>query len=190
MNHRKVLIISAPSGAGKSTLISYLLSKFDNLEFSISATSRAPRGKEVSGKDYYFISCEEFATRIAKGEFLEWEEVYNGSCYGTLRSEIERIWERGNIVVFDVDVVGGTNLKRLLPDDSLSIFIDPPSVEHLRNRLIGRGTDNAQEIEKRVAKAERELSYKGEFDVTIVNDDLTKAEQEIEKIVRNFINGR
>ncbi|MEG0499881.1 MAG: guanylate kinase [Rikenellaceae bacterium] len=189
MSHKKVLIISAPSGAGKSTLISYLLSKFDNLEFSISATSRSPRGQEVDGRDYYFISREEFADRVSKGEFLEWEEVYNGSCYGTLRSEIERIWNRGNIVVFDVDVVGGTNLKRLLPDNSLSIFIDPPSVEHLRRRLIGRGTDDEQAIEKRLAKAEKELTYKGEFDVAIVNDDLTKAEQEIEETVKKFING-
>lgn len=188
MEKHKVLIISAPSGAGKSTLISYLLSKFDHLEFSVSATSRAPRGSEVDGKDYYFLSREEFAVRVARDEFLEWEEVYNGSCYGTLRSEIERIWQRGNVVVFDVDVVGGTNIKRLLPEHSLSVFIDPPSVEHLRKRLQGRGTDNELEIAKRIAKAEKELSYRDRFDVVIVNDDLQTAQNEIENVVKNFIN--
>lgn len=188
--NNKVLIISAPSGAGKSTLISYLLSKFPTLEFSISATSRAPRGKEIDGKDYYFISNDEFSKRVANGEFLEWEEVYRGRCYGTLRSEIERIWKDGNVVVFDVDVVGGTTIKKLFPDNSLSVFINPPSVEHLRNRLISRGTDSEQEIARRVEKAEQELQYKGEFDVVIINDELQKAQQEIETVVRNFINGK
>lgn len=188
--NNKVLIVSAPSGAGKSTLISYLLSKFPNLEFSISATSRAPRGSERDGADYYFISNDEFSRRVAKGEFLEWEEVYKGRCYGTLRSEIERIWRAGNVVVFDVDVVGGTNIKRLFPENSLSIFIDPPSIEHLRNRLISRRTDSEQEIARRVAKAEQELQYKGDFDVVIVNDDLQKAEQEIEMVVKDFVDGK
>lgn len=185
-----MLIISAPSGAGKSTLISYLLSKFNNLEFSISATSRSLRGDEVNGKDYYFISREEFAARVANDEFLEWEEVYNGSCYGTLRSEIERIWKAGNIVVFDVDVVGGTNIKKLLPENSLSIFIDPPSIKHLHARLVGRSTDSHEEINKRIAKAEKELIYKDDFDVVIINDDLETAKLEIEKVVENFLNGK
>lgn len=184
----KVLIISAPSGAGKSTLISHLLLQFGNLEFSISATSRPARGAEVSGKDYYFISHDEFKQRVAAGEFLEWEEVYNGRCYGTLNSEIERIWAKGNIVVFDVDVVGGTTIKKLFPNNSLSVFIDPPSIEHLKARLVGRGTDSEQEIEKRIAKAERELEYKKFFDVVVVNDDLERAKTEITNVVQKFIN--
>lgn len=184
----KVLIISAPSGAGKSTLISHLLCEFDNLEFSISATSRPARGEEVSGKDYYFISQQEFKQRVEAGEFLEWEEVYNGRCYGTLNSEIDRIWSKSNIVVFDVDVVGGTNIKKLFPDNSLSVFIDPPSIEHLKARLIGRGTDSESEIAKRIAKAEKELEYKRFFDVVIVNDNLDKAKAEIVNVVQKFIN--
>lgn len=183
----KVLIISAPSGSGKSTLISYLLSTYNNLKFSISATSRPPRGSEVDGEDYYFISREAFLSRVAQNEFLEWEEVYNGSCYGTLRSEIERIWADGNIVVFDVDVVGGINIKKLLPDNSLSIFIDPPSIEHLRERLKGRGTDSDEAIEKRIGKAEMELGYKEQFDVVVINDDLERAKSEIARIVGEFI---
>lgn len=185
---KKVLIISAPSGSGKSTLINHLLSVFPNLEFAISATSRSPRGEEVNGKDYYFISKDEFMSRVANDEFLEWEEVYNGSCYGTLNSEIERIASAGKVVIFDVDVVGGLNIKKLLPENSKSIFINPPSVEHLKERLKGRGTDSEEAIAKRIAKAERELAYQSKFDVVMVNDNLDIAKKEIEAIVKGFIN--
>ncbi len=184
-----MLIISAPSGAGKSTLIAHLLENIPQLEFSISATSREPRGKEVDGEDYYFISTEEFATRVEAGEFLEWEEVYNGRCYGTLKSELKRIWSNGNIAIFDIDVVGGMNVKGLLPQNSLSVFIDPPSLEVLKSRLYGRATDSDEEIQKRVAKAEIELSYREKFDVVVVNNDLQEAKREIVSVVKNFING-
>lgn len=184
----KVLIISAPSGAGKSTLISYLISNFSNLEFSISATSRPLRGSEVNGKDYYFITEENFKEKVSNDEFLEWEEVYNGRCYGTLKAEIERIWEKNNIVIFDVDVVGGTNIKKLFPDNSLSIFINPPSIEHLRERLIKRDTDSCEEITKRILKAEKELEFIPLFDIVIVNDNLNVAKKDITDIVTKFIN--
>lgn len=183
----KVLIISAPSGAGKSTLISHLLMQFSNLEFSISATSRSPRGAEIDGQDYYFLSQDEFTKRVSNGDFIEWEEVYNGRCYGTLKAEVERIWAKNNVVVFDVDVVGGTNIKKLFPNNSLSVFIDPPSVEHLRERLIGRDTDSLEEINKRIFKAEKELEFRPNFDIVIVNDDLSKAKEEIENVVAKFI---
>lgn len=137
----KLIIFSAPSGSGKTTIVRELLKRFKNFEFSISATSRSPRGAEQNGVDYYFLSLEEFRERVERGEFVEWEEVYAGTCYGTLRSEMERIWAAGNIIVFDVDVMGGINLKRLFKDDACSIFIMPPSVEELERRLRGRGTD-------------------------------------------------
>ena len=152
----KVVIFSAPSGAGKSTIIGRLLEKFPRLEFSISCTSRPPRGKEVHGREYYFLSNDEFKARAGAGEFVEWEEVYPGTCYGTLRSEVDRIWEKGSVIVFDVDVKGGVNLKKTFGASALSVFIMPPSVEELRRRLVGRGTDSAETIEKRVAKAEQE----------------------------------
>ncbi len=185
----KVLIVSAPSGSGKSTLIAHLLKSIDNLEFSISATSRAPRGNEVNGKEYYFISKEEFARRVQDEEFIEWEEVYNGSCYGTLKSELARIWKNGNIAIFDIDVVGGVNVKRLLPKNSLSIFIEPPSIDILKKRLLNRATDLAEDIAKRIDKAVIEIEYKDKFDISIINDDLQEAKKEIEDIVKSFING-
>ncbi len=185
----KVLIISAPSGAGKSTLINHLLERFTNLEFSISATSRSPRGSEVDGKDYYFISNDEFKKKVERGEFLEWEEVYNGTCYGTLNSELKRIWSSGNVAIFDIDVVGGTNVKGLLPHNSLSIFINPPSIDILRERLQGRATDKPEEIQKRVDKAVIELGYKDRFDEVILNDNLEEAKSKIESIVNSYING-
>ena len=135
MKNGKIIIFSAPSGSGKSTLIGHLLKRFPQLEFSISATSRAPRGSEVNGKEYYFLTNEEFKNKVAAGEFVEWEEVYAGTCYGTLRSELKRIWDKGHVIVFDVDVKGGVNLKKIFGDDALSIFIMPPSVEELRRRL-------------------------------------------------------
>lgn len=187
MQQNKVIIFSAPSGAGKSTIVNHLLKIFPMLEFSISATSRAPRGAEQTGVDYYFLSQEEFAEGVTKGEFLEWEEVYHGTSYGTLNSELSRIWNKGNIVVFDVDVVGGLNIKQLLGHKALSLFIMPPSVDELRRRLIGRATDSSEAIDKRVAKAEKEISYSDKFDKVVINDSLKKAIIDVENIVRDFI---
>ena len=186
--NKKVIIFSAPSGAGKSTIVNYLLKKFPFLEFSISATSRAPRGDEKNGKDYYFFTGDQFENKIKNGEFIEYEEVYSGSYYGTLKSEVQRIWDKGNIIVFDIDVKGGVNLKRLYGKNALAVFIQPPSIETLKNRLINRGTDSIEAIEKRVAKAEEELSYADKFDVILVNDDLEKTLIEAESIIENFYN--
>lgn len=183
---KKVVIFSAPSGAGKSTMIHHMLERFPQLEFAISATSRAPRGTEQDGREYYFLSNEEFLRRAANGEFIEWEEVYAGTCYGTLRSETERIWDKGHVIVFDVDVKGGINLKKLFGDQALAIFIMPPSVEELRRRLEGRGTDAPEVIEKRVAKAEEELTYSDAFDCVLVNDRLQDAVAEAQRILTEF----
>lgn len=184
--NRKVIIFSAPSGAGKSTIVGHLLKKFPFLEFSVSATSRKPRGEEVNGKHYYFFSTEQFEAKIKNGEFVEYEEVYAGSYYGTLKSEVERIWDKGNIIIFDIDVKGGVNLKKLYGSNALAIFIQPPSVEELRNRLVGRGTDSSEAIEKRVAKAEEELGYAPKFDRIIINDNLEAALKEAEEIIDCF----
>ena len=183
----KVIIFSAPSGAGKSKNVNYLLEKFLLLEFSISATCRAPRGKEIHGKEYYFFTADEFRKRIENKEFLEWEEVYPGCYYGTLLSEIDRIWAKGHTVLFDVDVVGGLNIKKKFGDNALSIFIQPPSVEVLRQRLTGRGTDAPEKIEQRLAKAEYEMTFADKFDTIIVNDKLEEAFREAEKKVRDFL---
>lgn len=183
----KVIIFSAPSGAGKSTIVNYLLGQNLGLEFSISATCRAPRGKEVHGKEYYFFTVEEFKKRMASDEFLEYEEVYPGCYYGTLQSEVERIWAEGHTVLFDVDVVGGTNIKKKFGDHALAIFIQPPSVDVLRQRLLGRGTDALEKIEQRVAKAEYEMTFANQFDVIIVNDRLNDALKEAEEKVRAFL---
>ena len=183
----KLLIFSAPSGSGKTTIVRRLLEQFSNLEFSISATSRAPRGAEQNGVDYYFLSAEEFAEAVAADKFVEWEEVYKGTCYGTLRSEMERIWNKGNIIVFDVDVMGGIRLKEIFGEKALSIFVMPPSIEELRKRLEGRGTDAPEVIEKRVAKASFELTKAPQFDRQIVNDDLEVAVAECINVIKNFI---
>lgn len=183
----KVLIFSAPSGSGKTTIVKHLLKYFPELEFSISATSRAPRGEEKDGVDYYFMDASEFAARVEQGEFVEWEEVYKGTCYGTLRAEIERIWDRGHVVVFDVDVAGALNIKKLFGDQALSVFIMPPSVEALRSRLEGRGTDSPEAIERRLAKAEQEIGYAPKFDRIIVNDDLETAYAEAVQVVGDFL---
>ncbi|MBO7305409.1 MAG: guanylate kinase [Bacteroidales bacterium] len=183
---KKVIIFSAPSGAGKSTIVHHLLEKYSFLEFSISATSRAPRGKEENGKDYYFFTTEEFENKIKADHFVEYEEVYAGSYYGTLKSEVERIWAKGNIIVFDIDVKGGVNLKKLYGENAVAVFIQPPSVEELRNRLIGRGTDSPEAIERRVAKAEEELTYASKFDIVLINDKLDEAFLTAEKIVEEF----
>jgi len=182
-----ILIFSAPSGAGKSTLVNYLLSKNPNLEFSISATSRKPRGQEQNGKEYYFISADEFRRRVQNDEFVEYEEVYPDLFYGTLKAEVERIESKKHHVVFDVDVKGGVNLKRIFGDRALSLFIAPPSVDVLRERLIHRATDSAEMIEQRVGKAAQELTFAPQFDRVIVNDDLSSAKAQLEKEVYGFL---
>lgn len=183
----KLIIFSAPSGSGKSTIINYLLTQNLRLRFSISATSRAPRGTEKNGVEYYFLSPEEFRARIAAGDFLEYEEVYKDKFYGTLKSEVERILAEGDNVIFDVDVVGGCNIKKYYGDRALSMFIQPPSIEELRCRLEGRATDAPEVIESRIAKAAYELSFAPQFDVVVVNDDLDKAKAEALRIIQNFI---
>lgn len=183
----KLVIFSAPSGSGKTTIVKRMLELFPQLEFSISATSRNPRGNEKNGIDYHFLTADEFAAKVANDEFVEWEEVYKGTCYGTLKSEIERIWSKGNVIIFDVDVMGGLNLKRIFGAEACSIFIMPPSIEELRRRLEGRGTDAPEVIEKRVAKAEFELGKADRFDCKVVNDDLEQAVEETADIIRKFI---
>ena len=184
---KNVLIVSAPSGGGKSTIVGHLLKTFNCFDFSVSATSRAPRGAEVHGKEYFFLSEAEFKSRVSAGEFVEHEEVYPGLFYGTLKSEVERIWGNGKIILFDIDVMGGMNLKKLYGDKALSLFIAPPSLETLRERLVKRGTDTPEAIEKRVTKAEKEMLYSGNFDKILINDDLQTALNEVELIIReNF----
>lgn len=183
----KLIIFSAPSGAGKSTIVHYLLTKISKLEFSVSATSRNPRGTEVHGADYYYLSPKEFIQRIENNEFIEFEEVYENLFYGTLRSEIDRIAAKGNNIIFDVDVKGGINIKKQFGDRALAIFIAPPSIEELLKRLNSRGTDTPEMIAQRVGKAEYELSFASEFDVVIVNDNLDKAKSEAETLVKDFI---
>ena len=183
----KAILFSAPSGCGKTTIIGELMRYFDCFGFSISATSRQPRGQEQDGRDYYFLSRDEFMRRVDKGDFLEWEEVYQGTCYGTLKSEIERIWEAGKVIVFDVDVNGGCNIKRYFGDDALSIFVMPPSLEVLEQRLRSRGTDSEDAIVKRLARSAEELKKAPQFDVTIVNDDLQRAVDETRKVIEKFL---
>lgn len=183
----KLLIFSAPSGSGKTTLVNYLMQNADNLSFSISATSRSSRGGEVDGKDYYFLTADEFRKNISNDEFVEWEEVYHDKYYGTLKSEVERIRNSGKNVVFDVDVIGGLNIKKLYGDDAIAIFIMPPSVEALNKRLAARGTDTQTDIKTRLDKAEYELTFSNKFDSIIINDDLEKAKKETIELVKSFI---
>jgi guanylate kinase len=183
---RKVIIFSAPSGSGKSTVVNHLLAKCPILELSISATSRPPRGSEKDGVEYYFLTNEEFERRIAGGEFVEYEQVYVGRYYGTLKSELERIWSKGHIIAFDVDVKGGVNLKKIFGDDALSVFIQAPSVEVLRDRLIKRGTDTPEAIEERVAKAAEEMQYAPKFDYVLVNDKLDVCLKEAEGLLDQY----
>lgn len=184
----KLIIFSAPSGSGKSTIINYLLQHPElKLSFSISATSRPPRGTEQDGVEYYFLSPDEFRSRIEKGDFLEYEEVYKDRFYGTLKSEVERLLKAGRNVVLDVDVVGGVNIKRIYGERAKSIFIQPPGLAELRKRLEGRGTDSPEVIENRLQKAEYELSFAPKFDTVIVNDLLEKAQQEALDAVTAFI---
>ncbi len=185
----KMLIVSAPSGSGKSTIVQWLMKEHPELRlyFSISCTSRAPRGTEQNGVEYFFLTPEEFKAKIADNEFLEYEEVYENRFYGTLKQQVENQRNQGQNVVFDVDVKGGVNIKRYYGDEALSLFIQPPSVAELRRRLEGRGTDSAEAIEQRLAKAEYELTFAPQFDHVIVNDDLEKAKQETLDIVSQFL---
>jgi guanylate kinase len=183
----KLIIFSAPSGAGKSTLVQHLLGRGLELEFSVSATSRAPRGAEQHGVDYYFLSPEEFRQKIDNHEFVEYEEVYPDCYYGTLRTEVERITGNNKNIVFDVDVVGGVNIKKQFDVRALSIFIAPPGIETLQQRLIERATDSPEMIEKRVAKAAYEMTFSPQFDVTVINDNLETAKAETERLIRDFL---
>jgi guanylate kinase len=184
---KKMIIISAPSGAGKTTLIKYLLGKRQDIEFSISACSRPKREGEQDGVDYYFLSEEDFREKIERNEFIEWEEVYPGSFYGTLRSEVERIWNKGNHVIFDVDVVGGLNIKKQFAEKALAVFVMPPSIEVLEQRIRKRQSDSEEQIQKRVEKAAWEMEFAPEFDVTVVNNEITISREELVEIVERFL---
>ncbi|OEK09519.1 guanylate kinase [Flavivirga aquatica] len=185
----KLIVFSAPSGSGKTTIVRHLLGIDNlNLEFSISAASRTKRGTEVDGKDYYFLSADEFKNKIKNSEFLEWEEVYRDNFYGTLKTEVERIWAKGKNVIFDIDVSGGLRIKRKFPDQTLAVFVKPPSVDELKIRLKKRKTESEDKINMRVAKASAELATAPLFDVIVINDELDKALVEAEKLVSNFVN--
>jgi guanylate kinase len=187
-NTGKCVIFSAPSGAGKTTIVHSLLEKNLGLEFSVSACSRDPRPNEVDGADYYFLGIDRFKEKIKLDSFIEWEEVYSNNFYGTLRSEIERIWALGKTVIFDVDVIGGLSLKKLFQDDAFAVFVQPPSYEELEKRLRGRSTESEEKIAQRMEKARKELSFSKEFDIVLVNDSLDQAIFDAEKMVREFIN--
>lgn len=184
----KVIIFSAPSGAGKTTLVKHLLKQDLNLSFSVSACSRDKRRNEVNGKDYYFMTKDQFRDRIKKEEFLEWEEVYDGNFYGTLKAEIDKIWSEGRHVIFDVDVVGGMNLKKSFGEDALAIYVEAPSIDVLEKRLRSRKTETEETIAKRIGKAVDEMKYKKDFDAVIVNDDLEVAKEEALKTVNTYLN--
>lgn len=183
----KLLIFSSPSGSGKSTLINYLMTQGLNLHFSISATSRAPRGTERHGVEYFFLTPEEFRAKIAEDAFVEYEEVYTDKFYGTLKAQVEQQLEAGETVVFDVDVLGGCNIKKFYGDRALSIFVQPPSIEALRERLIGRNTERPEVIEERIQRAEYELTFAEKYDRIVVNDDLEQAKAEVLAIVKAFL---
>jgi len=185
---KKLLIFSAPSGAGKTTIVRHLLDTFPQLAFSVSATSRSKRGEEQESVHYYYLTEEDFRNKIRANEFVEWEEVYPGQFYGTLKKEIERLWSQGKVVVFDVDVIGGLTIKELYGDAARAVFIKPPSIKHLEKRLRDRDTDSEESMKKRVAKAERELTYGNRFDDIIINDDLERAKAKAEKVVREHLN--
>ena len=187
MSEGKALIFSAPSGAGKTTIVRHLMSITSELDFSISATTRAPREGEQHGKDYYFLDAEDFRQRIDSGQFLEWEEVYEGTYYGTLRSELDRIWNAGKHVVFDVDVEGGLNLKKELGSQAMAVFVKVRDLEVLRGRLKKRGSETEESLDRRVKKAAFEMSYQDRFDFVLINDDLDQAKQQAEREVITFI---
>ena len=183
----KLIVFSAPSGAGKTTLVKYILKSFSEIQFSISATSRKARGEERDGKDYYFLSNQEFKARIKNDEFIEYEEVYGGNYYGTLKSEVDRIWKDKKIAIFDIDVVGGANIKGMFPDETLSIFVMPPSIDILKRRLIERGDVSKEEIDVRIKKAESELDYASKFDNIIINNDLEESKKIALTLIKEFI---
>jgi len=183
----KLIIFSAPSGSGKTTIVKQVLQKINNLEFSISACSRLPRKGEVHTKDYHFLSIDEFKSNIKDNKFVEWEEVYKNQFYGTLISELDRIWNNGNSVIFDVDVIGGLNIKKKYPKNSLAIFIKPPSITELESRLRNRATDSEEQIKKRINKAEKELQYANSFDKIILNNNLEEAVEKTIKAIKKFI---
>lgn len=188
MGKGKLIVFSAPSGSGKTTLVKHLLSLNElKLEFSISATSRAPRGKEEDGKDYYFLSAQEFQEKIANDAFVEHEEVYAGNYYGTLRSELDRIWSKGHHIIFDIDVVGGLNIKKQFPEQTLSIFVKPPSKKELERRLRSRQTETEEKIQMRLAKADQELAVANQFDIVLENNDLEVAKKEAQQLVSDFL---
>ncbi|SFI74618.1 guanylate kinase [Myroides guanonis] len=187
MKKGKLIVFSAPSGSGKTTIVRHLLAQKDlNLEFSISATSRSPRGEEINGKDYYFISLEDFKQHIKSEDFLEWEEVYRDNFYGTLKSEVERIWAEGKNVIFDIDVAGGLRIKKKFPEETLAVFVKPPSIDELKIRLKKRSTETEDKINMRIAKASVELATAPQFDVIIKNYDLDTAKEEAYQLVKKF----
>ena len=189
MTKGKLLVLSAPSGSGKTTIVRHLLAQPDlNLEFSISCTTRAPRGEEIDGKDYYFISWDEFKKHIKAEEFVEWEEVYTDNFYGTLKAEVERIWALGKHVIFDIDVAGGLRIKHKFPNETLAVFVKPPSVDELKRRLKQRSTESEDKINMRIAKASVELATAPQFDTIIKNYDLEVAKQDAYQLVKDFIN--
>ncbi|MCW5519093.1 guanylate kinase [Aureitalea sp. L0-47] len=188
MKGGKLIVFSAPSGSGKTTIVRHLLAQEPlNLAFSVSVTSRAPRGDEKDGEDYYFISTEEFKKHIRNNDFLEWEEVYRDNFYGTLHSEVNRLWDEGKNVIFDIDVVGGLRIKKKYPEKTLSVFVEPPSVDELKIRLKNRKTESDEKIDMRIAKASIEMATAPQFDHIIVNDNLEKALEEAEDLVAGFI---
>lgn len=184
---RKIIVFSAPSGAGKTSIVRYLLEQYPQLSFSISATTRAKREMEVDGRDYYFISVPEFQKRIENEAFLEWQEVYKGQYYGSLKSEVDRLCGEGKVVLFDVDVLGGLNIKKYYKDEALAIFVQPPTLETLKERLIGRGTETPESLKKRLDKAEYEMSFAPQFDVILINDQLEDARNEATRLIRDFL---
>lgn len=184
----KLIVFSAPSGSGKTTIVHHLLKQKElNLDFSVSATSREKRGNEIHEKDYYFISLKKFKKHIEKGDFIEWEEVYKNNYYGTLKKEIKRIWKLGKHVIFDIDVVGGLRIKKEFPEQTLAIFVQPPSIKEMERRLRNRNTDSEEKIKERVEKAEKEMKYAQDFDIILVNDNLEEAKKEAYKIVEKFV---
>ncbi len=188
MNNGKLIVFSAPSGSGKTTIVKYLLEQKElHLDFSISATSREKRGDEIDGKDYYFLSAEEFQKKITAEEFVEFEEVYKDNFYGTLKAELERIWAMGKHVIFDIDVIGGLNIKKQFPKQTLAVFVSPPSVEELERRLRFRQTETNEKIEMRLAKAEREMAESHKFDVILKNYDLEIAKNDAYTLVHDYL---